>query len=154
MRINPDKKSITLNIDWPVFGPLSMTAAYSSNVEEYQITGFSKEIKQAFVGELGQDAMGITLFYLMEDNTVEYTPMFTLNTSNPNSTHYEMNYSYEKSPDGRITGTYFTTRGPINGVKDIIKLYVANASNGSGWITTIGATKDGSFYDLGAIING
>ncbi len=36
-------------------------------------------------------------------------------------------------------------------LKDVINLYIANASNGSGYITTIAATKDGSFYDLGLL---
>lgn len=152
-KINPDKKSITLSIDWSIFGPLTATKIYSSNVEEYQITGFTKEISQAFVGQLGQDAMGITLFYLMEDKTVEYMPMFTLKTDSQNNSRYEMNYTYEKDADGKITGTYFTTNGTLTGTKDIIKLYTVNASNGFGWITTIGATKDGSFYDLGAMIS-
>lgn len=152
MRINPDKKSITLSIDWPVFGPLSMTAAYSPNVEEYQITGFSKEIKQAFVGELGQDAMGITLFYLMDDQTVEYTPMFILKMDSTNHSYYEMNYAIETYGDNQMR-TGFSTNGPVTDAKEVIKFYTVNASNGFGWITTIGTTKDGSFYDLGDMIN-
>lgn len=153
MKINPDKKSITLSIDWNVFGPLSTASAYSSETIDYQITGFSKEIDQTFVGDFGQDSMGITLFYLMDDQTVEYTPLFINKTDSQNNTYYEMNYAYEKSTDGRITGTYFTTNGTVAGARDIIKLYTINASNGSGWRTTIGATKDGSFYDLGALIS-
>lgn len=152
MKINPDKKSITLSIDWNVFGPLSSATAYSSEIIDYQITGFSKEIDQTFIGDFGQDSMGITLFYLMDDQTVEYTPMFINKTDSQNNTFYNMNYTYEKSTDGRVTGTYFTTNGTLAGAKDIIKLYTVNASNGGGWRTTIGATKDGSFYDLGALI--
>ena len=37
-------------------------------------------------------------------------------------------------------------------MSNVIKLYTVDASNGSGWRTTIGATSDGSFYDLGDII--
>lgn len=152
-KINPDKKSITLSIDWSIFGPLTATEIYSPNVEEYQITGFTKEINQAFVGQLGQDAMGITLFYLMEDKTVEYMPMFTLKTDSQNNSRYEMNYTYEKAADGKITGTNFTTNGTLTEAKEVIKFYTITASNEFGWITTIGATKDGSFYDLGAMIS-
>ena len=79
MRINDDKKSITLSIDWNVFGPLSRASAFAKVVEDYQITGFSKNVKETFVGSLGQDSVGITLFYLMEDGTVEYTSMFVKN---------------------------------------------------------------------------
>lgn len=151
MNVNADKKSITLSIDWKTFGPLS-GASYAPVVDTYQITGFSKEIISTFVGDLGQDAKGITLFYLMSDQTVEYTPMFTLKFDNNNNSYYEMNYTYDKLADGRITNPHFVTKGIINGANSIIKLYNADVSNGSGWRTTIGAKKDGSFYDLGTLI--
>lgn len=150
MNINSDKTSITLSIDWTKFGPLSGASAYSPSVENYQITGFSKNIISTFVGDLGQSSMGITLFYLMDDGTVEYTPMFNPKYDNQN---YEMNYTYDYSADGRITGQHFVTKGLINGVNDVIKLYNADASSGSSGRTTIGSKADGSFYDLGNIIS-
>ena len=94
MNINPDKKSITLNIDWTKFGPLSTATTYAGN-EEYQIAGFSKEISDTFIGSLGQDSMGITLFYLMNDGTVEYTPMFVQRQDTQGNTQYETNFSYD-----------------------------------------------------------
>lgn len=151
-KINPDKKSVTLSINWNTFGPLSTASSYSSEVIDYQITGFSKEINQVFIGDVGQDAMGITIFYVMDDQTVEYTPMFVRKTDSQNNTYYEMNYRYQKGADGKITGTYFATNATLADAKNVVKLYSADASNGSGWRTTIGATKDGSFYDLGAMI--
>ena len=65
MTINPDKTSLTLSIDWNKFGPLSASSSWSSSTQNYQITGFSKNIVSTFIGDLGQDATGITLFYLM-----------------------------------------------------------------------------------------
>lgn len=153
MLVNQDKKSITLSIDWAKFGPLSTATAWAPTVENYQITGFSKEVTSTFVGDYGQDSMGITLFYLMSDGTVEYTPMFNLKFDSNNNSYYEMNYTYEYSSDNRITGEHFTTKGTLNNANNVIKLYTVDASNGSGWRTTIGATKEGSFYDLGDIIN-
>lgn len=145
MRINPDKKSITLSIDWQIFGPLSNATAWADQVKDYQIIGFSKSINRAFVGDLGQDSMGITLFYLMEDGTVEYTPMFIKKTDSQNNLYYAMNYA---SFDG------FTTSGMIAGVDGIINIYIADAyiKDGGGYYTTLCATKDGSFYNLGTII--
>ncbi len=153
MQINSDQKSINLSINWQIFGPLSGATAYASEIENYQITGFSKSIKSTFIGDLGQDAMGITLFYLMEDGTVEYTPMFIRKIDGQNNSYYETNYTYDYGTDGRITGQHFATAGMINQVTDIIKLYTADASAQVGWKTTIAAKKDGSFYDLGSIIN-
>lgn len=147
MQINPDKKSITLSINWEIFGPLSTASSYAPQVLTYQITGFTKEIVSTFVGVYGQDSMGITLFYITNDNTVQYTPMFVTKIDSKNNHYFEMNYTIDGG------NTYFTPTGTVNGANDIIKLYTANASNGSGWITTIGAKKDGSFYDLGRIIN-
>lgn len=153
MNINPDKTSITLSIDWNKFGPLSSASTWAPVVENYQITGFSKNVIATFVGDLGQDPKGITLFYLMADGTVEYTPMFQLKYDGQNNSYYAMSYTFEYSADGRITGEHFVTKGTINGVTDVIKLYNADASSGSGFRTTIGSKADGSFYDLGNIIS-
>lgn len=141
MSVGADSKSVTLNIDWNKFGEFSGASAWVPTVESYSITGFHKKIKDAFIGELGQDAMGLTLFYLMSDGTVEYTPMF--------NQQGQMNYT---ASDG-TTKEHFETKGMVNGVSEIIKLYNVDASNGSGWGTTIGAKADGSFYDLGDIIS-
>lgn len=153
MSINSDKKSVTLSIDWSKFCDLSTASACSPDVENYQITGFSKEVSNVFVGDLGQDSMGITLFYLMNDGTVEYTPMFKRQQDSYGNGYYVMNYTYEYEGD-KIVGEHFTTDGSLNGVSNVIKFYNVDASSaGSGARTTIGATTDGSFYDLGHIIN-
>ena len=84
--------------------------------------------------------MGITLFFIMEDNTVEYMPMFINKTD-----HYEMNYQNNDS---------FKVSGTLSDVKDVYKLYnVDSSKENASSKTTIAAKKDGSFYDLGAIIN-
>lgn len=153
MNINSDKKSITLSIDWNKFGPLSTASAWAAEVKTYQISGFSKTISSTFVGDVGQDATGITLFYIMSDGTVEYTPLFNLKYDSQNNSYYEMNYTYDYSSDGRITNQYFVTKGSISGVSDVVKLYNVDASNNSGWRTTIGAKANGSFYDLGNVIS-
>jgi hypothetical protein len=148
MSINSDKKTITLSIDWSKFGPLTSATAYANQITTEQIKGFTKEVKTTFIGDLGQDYTGITLFYIMSDNTVEYTKVFK-----KNDTTYDINYTYDYSSDGKITGQYFETQGTISNAKNVIKLYNVSASNSFGWNTVIGAKSDGSFYDLGTIIN-
>lgn len=153
MKINSDRTSVTLNIDWQTFGPLSNGSLSSQSVNSYQITGFSKEIETVFVGDLGQDSMGITLFYVMNDGTVEYTPLFNRKFDSQNNLYYEINYTNDYSSDGKSIGQHFVTKGAISGVENVIKLYTANVSDGtSGARTTIGATKEGSFYDLGLLL--
>lgn len=148
MSINEDKKSITLTIDWDIFGKISEEKNQPKGIEEYEITGFKKEIQSTFVGELGQSAEGITLFYLMKDGTVEYTPMFILKENENGYKSYKVNYTYEYDDEDEITGGHFETNGTIFGVSNIIKLYNIDAYNENGWRTTIGAKADGSFYDL------
>ena len=152
MVVNSDGKSVTLSIDWEKFGPFSGASVWGPDVDEYQITGFTKDVVSVFVGDIGQDFMGITLFYLMSDGTVEYTPMFERTTDSKGNIYYVMSYVPEYSGD-KIIGQHFVTNGSLNGVNSVIKFYVVDASAGSGWRTTIGATADGSFYDLGHIIN-
>lgn len=150
MAVNPDKKSITLSIDWSKFGPLSDASMWSSEIKTYQITGFSKNISSVFVGDLGQSAVGITLFYLMQDGTVEYTPMFIKKQDNNNNYYYEINYIYDYTSDGKMSNEHFMTKGAIKGVSNVIKFYTVDATYGiTGWRSTIGALRDGSFYDLG-----
>lgn len=146
MQINTDKKSVTLTIDWNKFGPLSTASAYAPEVKTYQITGFNKEIKDTFVGGIGQDAMGITLFYIMSDGTVQFTPMFVRKTDTKGNLYFVMNYRNNSD---------FTVSATAAGVNDVIKLYTANMSTsmGGGGVTTIAAKKDGSFYDLSSEVS-
>lgn len=144
MSINSDKRGVTLSIDWNTFGPISGASAWAPITEQYQITNFDKDIKATFIGGNGQDAKGTKLFYLMEDGTVEYTPVFKLETDTQGNSYYSVNYV---SGNG---DTHFEVKGTISNVSGVVKLYKISASS---WMTTIGAKKDGSFYDLGSIIN-
>ena len=150
MKINSDKRSATLTIDWAIFGKYSTTGS-SGEVKNYSVKGFSKNIKSTFVGDLGQDSRGITLFFIMEDGTVEYVKLFKQAENSDGSIYYVLTANV--SADGS-TGD-FTSNGLVSGVKDVIKLYNVDtySQNASGYRTVIGSTKDGSFYDLGSIIN-
>ncbi len=138
MSVNQDKMSVTLNIDWATFGPISGATSYVGTVQTYQVTGFTSKVKSAYIGDVGQDATGITLFFLMEDSTVSYMPMFIWKKDTQGNGYSQMNY----------TNDNFVIKGVLPTAKDVINLYIANAP---GYITTIAATKDGSFYDLGEL---
>lgn len=140
MSINADKKSVTLSIDWNVF---SGAVGNLDETPSYQIIGFNKEVKDVFVGTFGQEVGGLTLLFLMSDGTVEYVPMFGRDN---------LNCVEDYSADGSIIGKHFVSKGALTGVINVVKFYNVNAATQTGWFTSIGATADGSFYDLGNII--
>lgn len=148
MKMNSDKKSITLSINWSEFNRYADYCGIISGLNdtiEYQITGFNKEIKETYIGTGGQDITGLTLYYLMADGTVEYTKVFTmLNTE----AGCRLNLSREDEREFS-TSTTFETAGRIDGVENVIKLYSADTSiDHSSYRAIIGATSDGSFYDI------
>lgn len=74
--------------------------------------------------------MAITL----NDQTIEYIPIFNLKKDTQGNSYYEMNYIFDYSSDGRVVGQHFATKGSINGVQNVIKLYDVDTSipNGNG----------------------
>lgn len=157
LSVKHDESLTRLVIDWQKFGPHSGASAWTNENVEYDIKNISGTVKKAFVHGEGQDVTGTTLYYLMEDGTVEYTKMFTRNFDSKGTLYFNINYTYEKDSDGKITGEHFESQGKVPGVKDVVKIYGVGAvyDDGSdgpkigGYATTIGATRDGSFYDLG-----
>ena len=152
MKVNNDK-TVTLTIDWKIFGKFSTTGS-SGEIKDYIVKGFTKNIKSTFIGDLGQSYNGITLFFIMEDGSVEYTKMFKQaeNNNTDGSIYYVLNNTIL---DNNEYAGEFISSGTLSGVNGIIKLYNVDtySQNASGYRTVIGATKDGSFYDLGSIIN-
>ena len=85
----------------------------------------------------------------MEDGTVEYTKVFNL----VENVGYNVNYTYDKDTNGSIIGQHFESQGKVKNVEGTVKIYTAQVSNGqTGYMTTIAAKRDGSFYDLGYAI--
>lgn len=96
-----------------------------TDVEEKTIT-FDKEVKEVLSGGTAQDITGSAILYLMEDGTVEYTPLYKA-----------------------INDNDFRSYGPLPDISDIVRLENANACSGVGcWSTTIGQTSDGTLYDF------
>ena len=147
--VDVGKRSVTINTDGSKFGPVSTLSAYYSGEYKMYVDGFDKNVANAYVGELGQDPKGTTLFYVMEDGTVEYTKIFKKEIDSSGNQYYTLN-TYQQGEDNYR----FHVDGTVKDVKKVIKIYNVNrTSTGSGAMTAIGATKDGSFYDLSIINN-
>ena len=149
LEILTNSDTTKLKINWDKFGPISGATAWASTNEELNITNLATKVKSGFVGGEGQDPKGTILFYLMEDGTVEYTKVFNL----VENVGYNVNYVYAQDITGKITGQHFESQGKVKNVENVVKIYTAQVSNGqTGYMTTIAAKKDGSFYDLGYAI--
>lgn len=126
MKLSQDKKTVTLSINWKLFGPLTNASAYAQTIENTTINNFNQTIEDIYIGGFGQSSTGITLLYLMSDGTVEYTPLMNANSQ----------------------GT-IKSYGKITNVEKIVKFYTADVTDG---VTTLAQKSDGTFYDLAPIL--
>ena len=145
LKINKNKKSVTITINWDeLIKENTYLKGKYKGIESYQVEGFEKNIKSAYIGVLGDNYSGTTLFYLMEDNTVEYTSLYTPKTNMDNITFYDINFSEET----------FTNHLIVPEFKNVYKINSVSATdNNKTYNTVIAVLKDGSFYDLNPFIN-
>ena len=138
--INSDKKSVIVTIDWTEYFKVESLIKDSpkEGTYNYKVTGFTKDIKDVYISGWGQAAGKETIFYVMDDGTVEYTPI-----------------SKALSSKGTSESTDLTSYGMIPNVSGVAEIGYAGAGieHGSSWGTVIGITQDGSFYDLGKILD-
>ncbi len=95
---------------------------------------FDKKIAQAFVGGFGQAAGYEVILYLMEDGTVQYTPLYK-------------DVKYPPQDENQRFNSY----GTLEGVEDVVSILSASSGikEGAGWGQTIIAKRsDGNYYDL------
>ena len=146
IKINDDKRSVTVTTDGKANKTISNVTQSTSTDQPIDrvINGFSKNIKSAYVNGLGQDVTGTVLFFITEDDTVQFVKLFNQETDANGNTYYVTYWAHGDNP----------TILNVDNVNGIVKLYGANASApmSSGFHTTLAATKDGSFYDLSQII--
>ena len=108
-------------------------------VNEYESLGtktLNKRISQIFIGGYGQAMGNEVILYLMEDGTIQYTPI-----------HKELTGDNWKQADN---DKKFISYGELPGVEEVVGLSMANTS--AGYATTIARKADGSFYDLSSIL--
>ena len=151
---NKDRRGAKLKIEWDKFCEATSSSTCETGDEIYDVSGFKGRIKDEFIGGYGQDSSGTTLYFLMDDNTVEYVPLFNLKKNRDGTSSYEINFSYKKDADGKESIPYFKSLGEIKGVKNVVELELVKVSDKeTGWISTIGVLRDGNFYDLGEETN-
>ena len=142
--VNNDLKSVNIQ-----YNSLKLNETYALGWEttrgEFESLGtktLSKKISQVFVGGYGQAAGNDTIFYLMEDGTVQYTPIYKELT----------NDTWKQSDDNKKFNSY----GEIPNVEQVVSLSLAAVtfkdSPTGGHVTTIARRADGSFYDLGELL--
>lgn len=129
LSLEDNKKEVSVSID-PSKNPTMNIAG--SELKTYRITNFSKEVVDVTVGGFGQSTATTTLLFLMEDGTVEYTPLWKSLTTNPEQL---------KS---------FGTLKEVNGVIKFLHGSVYQPIGGG--VTTFAQKSDGSFYDLYPIL--
>ena len=104
--------------------------------EEINTISFDKKILQVYIGGWGQSTSNEHIFYVMEDGTVEYTPIVK-----------DIKENWAKEDNSAKLKSY----GAIEKVEDVLyitKATVSSTGNSSGGYTTIAVRSDGMYYDL------
>ena len=142
IRLNNDKKSATITINWSKYFEVYGISITTGETIEYNVTNFDKNIKDAYINGFGQWSGKETAFYIMEDGTVEYTPIkFALGNNGSSST------------------TVLKSYGQIAGVSGVVKMVLAEdyCLNSplcvGGSYNILGIKSDGSFYDVSKILD-
>lgn len=143
VEINSDMKSATIKTNNKELG-----STYGLNLEnlgdneyvtEIKVEGFTKKITQVHIGGFGQAAGAENVFYVLENGTVEYTPIYN-----------ELKNNWNKDNLNKL----FKTHKKIDNIDNISYITGASVTTGTtGHYTTIAVRRDGAFYDLDEIIN-
>ena len=142
--VNNDLKSVSIQ-----YSSLKLNETYAlgwgTTRGDYESLGtktLSKKISQVFIGGYGQAAGNDVILYLMEDGTVQYTPIYKEITSD----------TWKQSDNSKKLNSY----GEIPNVEQVVGLSLATVtfkdSPTGGHVTTIARRADGSFYDLGELL--
>lgn len=137
--LNADKRSATIKIDWNLYSKIYGVEGTGS-VVAYSVTNFTKEIKEVYILGYGQASGNETAFYLMEDGTVEFTP---IKDSIRNNVSQELD-------------KVFKSYGSLEGISDVEKIIEAEPVSwpnmdrdlGANGIYILGVKSDYSFYNL------
>lgn len=143
IEIDSNMKSATIKANVKELGSaygLSLTSLGDNEyITEVKVDGFNKKITQVHIGGFGQAVGAENILYVLEDGTVEYTPILK-----------EIKENWNKENKDKL----FKSNGKVKDVEDISYITGASVASGtSGHYTTIAVKKDGSFYDLDEILN-
>lgn len=141
INLSESKKTATITIDWSKYFGIYGISLTTGETREYAITNFTKKIKDVYIAGFGQSSGHETAFYVMEDGTVEYTPI--------------NNALGEKASSSE---TILKSYGKINDVSGVVKIISAtdycpndNTCIGGSY-NILGIKQDGTFYNLSEIL--
>lgn len=104
--------------------------------KEYSITNFSKKVVKVYIEGMGQGVGNEVLYFLMEDGTVEYMPIYQT-----------------------LKAQEFKSYGKLENVSNIVEVATGTAQasedetgNGPGWNTVFAINYEGDYYDIGDIV--
>ena len=112
------------------FGLSWTTAADTTSYELIDTKTFDKKITQVLIDGSGQDATNTAILYLMEDGTVEYTPVL-----------HDINTTWGQQDASKKCKSY----GKLEGISEIISLIPAEAQ---GYHTVLARKADGTVINL------
>ena len=130
--VKVNDKEFNFNIFWDKVN--AFTVINRRNDMETRKLTFTQKVESAFIGSVGQDATYETVFFVMEDGTVEYIPVFHALKNNSVK-------SYGKV-DATVGGVYRITEYSI---------CPRNGKTGCG-VTVMAQRYDGKYYDLSKYI--
>ncbi|MBQ6323519.1 MAG: hypothetical protein IJI22_01665 [Bacilli bacterium] len=99
---------------------------------------FDKKITQVLVTGYGQAVGHEVILYLMEDGTVQYTPLYK-------------DVKYPPQDENQRFNSY----GTLEGVEDVVSLMevASGVKEGAGWgMNIIAKRSDGNYYDLSKVL--
>lgn len=135
--VDEDTTDIDLSLDWGTLNEV-YALGLSENEQKQRQTMVKAEgidarkVTDVMVGGFGQAVGEETIFFIMDDGSVEYIPVYQAAKTNS-----------------------FKSRGAIEGVEGIVKLrQVGMSSNCIGFGTVLAQKANGEFYDLYSILKG
>lgn len=138
-KISEDGKNIDVTINWEKMKEVYFNINETST-KKYTIT-FDKKVRNVYINGWGQGWGNETIFYLMEDGTIEYTPLSVKLLNNLTVLDSFSLSSYGKIPN----------------VEDVVLIvgadYNIKDSQYGGEIVILGIKANGEFYDLSKILD-
>ena len=139
MKVANNFKTVKIDIDLK-----TLSAAYGNSLDLGNNSfskelNFDKKVRQIFFGQFGQAVGGEILFFLMEDGTIEYIPLYK-----------EVAKANWKSI---ATENKMNSYGKLEGINDAVLLYPMEVYGEFGYYSVGAMRSDGSFYDLNDFVN-
>lgn len=132
--LNSNKKSATITIDWSKYFEIYGISATTGETRNYEVTNFSKNIRKVYISGFGQGSGYETAIYVMEDGTVEYTPI-----------------KHALGNNGSSSATVLKSYGKMSNIDGVVTVVTAvdycDKCVGSG-VNLLGIRTDGTFFNL------